>query len=62
MTLLPKKLEDWFLINVLVGQQYVIRYPENSKMEALIILDARPLEYAYNEESSVEEGVGPLKI
>ena len=31
-------------------------------MEALIILDARPLEYAYNEESSVEEGVGPLKI
>jgi hypothetical protein len=33
-----------------------------SEYKIAIFLDAGPLEYAYNEESSVEEGVGPLKI
>ena len=38
-------------------------YSQKSDYKSVsFFLDAGPLEHAYSEESSVEEGVGPLKV
>ena len=49
----------YFYALVVSGRSF---YSQKSDYKSVIFLDAGPLEHADSEESSVEEGVGPLKV